>query len=90
MDYTTASNRVQQLKKFYKNLMWFGIITVIVLGNDWFKDGLHYKMFGGHIFLTIWAIVLAIKAFSLFVLDEEWEKKILEKEAAKNKKTIDY
>ncbi|OCA71101.1 hypothetical protein BBH99_03440 [Chryseobacterium contaminans] len=90
MDYNSASNRVQQLKKFYKNLMWFGIISVIILGNDWFNDELHYRILGGHLFLAIWALILGIKAISLFIFNDEWEKEMIEKEAGKNKKTIDF
>ena len=77
-------NRVQQLKKFYKNLMWFGIITVILIGKDWLKDDLQYTIFGGHLLLAIWAIVLLFKGISLFIFNNEWERKMLEKETAKN------
>lgn len=77
-------NRVQQLKKFYKSLMWFGIITAIVLGNDWYNDELYYKMFGGHLLLAIWAVYLGIKAISLFTFNEEWEQKMMDKETGKN------
>ncbi|ROH98968.1 hypothetical protein EGI16_20680 [Chryseobacterium sp. G0240] len=90
MDYNRAYDRVQQLKKFYKNLFWFGIIAAVIIGNDWFNDGLHYKIFGGHLLLTIWALILMVKAFSLFVFGDEWERKIMDKEAGKNKKTIDF
>lgn len=90
MDYNTAYNRVQQLKKFYKNLIWFGIMAAIILGNDAFNNGIHYRIFGGHLLLIIWAVTLTVKAFSLFVLDDEWEKKIIEKETNTNKKPIDF
>lgn len=90
MDYNTAYSRVQQLKKFYKNLMWFALISAVIIGNDWLNDGIHYKIFGGHLFLTIWAIILVVKAFFLFILDDEWERKIIEKETGENKKPIDF
>ncbi|WP_185288426.1 2TM domain-containing protein [Chryseobacterium lactis] len=77
-------NRVQQLKKFYKNLMWFGIITVILIGKDWLQDDLQYTIFGGHLLLAIWTIVLLFKGISLFIFNNEWERKMLEKETAKN------
>lgn len=88
MNYDKAYDRVQQLKKFYKNLMWFGIISVIILGNDWIDNGWQYKILGGHLFLTIWAVILIVKAASLFIFDEEWEKDIIEKEIKKDKKTL--
>ena len=88
MDYNNAYNRVQQLKKFYKNLMWFGIVSAIIIGNDWFNDELHYRIFGGHLFLAIWALFLGIKAVSLFIFNDEWEKEMMRKETQKNKKAI--
>ncbi|BAP29554.1 uncharacterized protein CHSO_0517 [Chryseobacterium sp. StRB126] len=90
MDYNSAYNRVKKLKKFYKNLVWFGIISVIIIGNDWLNDELRYRIFGGHLFLGIWALILMMKATSLFIFNDEWEKGIIEKEAEKNKKTIDF
>lgn len=90
MDYNRAYDRVQKLKKFYKNLMWFGIISVIILGDDWFNDELRYQLFGGHLFLGIWALILVIKAISLFIFNDEWEREIMEKEVGKNNKTIDF
>lgn len=79
-----TNNRVQQLKKFYKNLIWFGIIAVILIGKDWLQDDLQYTIFGGHLLLAIWAIVLIFKGISLFIFNNEWERKMLEKETAKN------
>lgn len=79
-----TNNRVQQLKKFYKSLMWFGIIAVILIGKDWLQDDLQYTIFGGHLLLAIWAIVLLFKGISLFIFNNDWERKMLEKETAKN------
>lgn len=90
MDYNRAHNRVRQLKKFYKNLMWFGIVAGIIMGNDLIKNGLHYNVLSGHLILTIWAIFIIIKAISLFVFDDSWEKKIMDKEFKKDKKPIDF
>ncbi|OCA69376.1 hypothetical protein BBI01_14605 [Chryseobacterium artocarpi] len=89
MNYNNTNNRVQQLKKFYKNLMWFGIITGIVIGNDLIREGFHYNVLSGHFILTVWALILVVKAISLFVFNDEWERKIIEKEEDKNKKMID-
>lgn len=90
MDYNRACDRVKQLKKFYKHLMWFGIISVIMIGNDWFNDEMHYQIFGGHLFLGVWALILVMKGVSLFIFNDEWEKETIEKEVGKNKKTINY
>lgn len=89
MNYNNTNNRAQQLKKFYKNLMWFGIITGIVIGNDLIRERFHYNVLSGHFILTVWALILVVKAISLFVFNDEWERKIIEKEEGKNKKTID-
>lgn len=89
MNYNNAHNRAQQLKKFYKNLMWFGIIAGIVIGNDLIRDEFHYNVLSGHFILTVWALILVVKAISLFVFNDEWERKIIEKEEGKNKKMID-
>jgi hypothetical protein len=35
MDYNNAYKRVNELKKFYKHLAWFGIIAGISLLNDY-------------------------------------------------------
>ncbi|MEG0928197.1 2TM domain-containing protein [Chryseobacterium sp.] len=90
MDYNRAHSRVQQLKKFYKNLMWFGIVAGIIIGNDFIKNGMHYNILSGHLILTIWAIFIIIKAVSLFVFDDSWEKEIINKEFKKEKKPIDF
>lgn len=70
--------------------MWFGIISVILLGNDWFEHGLEYRILGGNFFLAIWAMVLIVKAAFLFIFDDEWEKEIMERELKKDKKTMDF
>ncbi len=84
MNNNKTYNRAQQLKKFYKNLMWFGIIAAIMLGNDWIKDEMQDKMFGGHLLLAIWAVYLGIKGISLFAFNENLEQNMLEKGAGKN------
>ena len=37
MDYNQAQQRVQDLKKFYKSVLWFGIIAFIIFFDDIFK-----------------------------------------------------
>lgn len=84
MNNNKTYNRAQQLKKFYKNLMWFGIIAVVMLGNDWLKGELQDKMFGGHLLLVIWAVYLGIKGISLFTINEDLDQNMMEKEMGKN------
>ncbi|MBL1221621.1 2TM domain-containing protein [Chryseobacterium sp. L7] len=91
MDYNSAQERVNQLKKFYKNLMWFGIVAGIIFFDDIFDEGkINFSLFDGSIILMIWGIILTIKAVKLFLFDSEWEKDIIEREMRKGKKNIDF
>ena len=84
--YEKAKKRVQELRRFYRNLVSFGIINVILIivdvvtspGSLWFY------------WVTIfWGIAVLLHASKVFVLKgtflgEEWEQKkikeIMEKE----------
>jgi uncharacterized protein YhhL (DUF1145 family) len=84
--YEKAKNRVEELKKFYGNLVTYGVINVILIiinlvtspGNLWFY------------WVTIfWGIAILLHASKVFILKgkflgEEWEerkiKEIMEKE----------
>jgi len=91
MDYNSAYERVSQLKKFYKNLFWFGIVTGFIFLDDLFEEGtINFSLFDGSVILLIWGIVLMVKAVKLFLLDTEWENDIIEKEMKKSKKNIDF
>lgn len=91
MNYDSAYERVSQLKKFYKNLLWFGIVAGIIFFDDIFEEGtINFSLFNGSIILVIWGIILTVKAVKLFLLDEEWENSIIEKEMRKGKKKIDF
>lgn len=91
MKYNQAYERVQQLKKFYRNLVWFGIVTVIIAVRNYYRTGdFERSIFSGSFILTIWGIILAVKAVKLFVLNNEWENKILEDELKKTKKPIHF
>ncbi|KMQ66591.1 hypothetical protein ACM46_03460 [Chryseobacterium angstadtii] len=91
MDYDSAYERVSRLKKFYKSLLWFGIVAGILFFSDIIETGrIDFSLFNGSIILVIWGIILTIKAVKLFLLDEEWEKDIIEKEMRKDKKNIHF
>lgn len=84
--YEKAKNRVEELKKFYGNLVTYGVINVILIiinlvtspGSLWFY------------WVTIfWGIAILLHASKVFILKgkflgEEWEerkiKEIMEKE----------
>lgn len=85
MDYNSAQKRVKDLKSFYKNCMWFTIVAGFILIRNFIKDhGTDYN-FQGWFILTVWAIILAVKALNLFIFDAEWENQILEQELKKSK-----
>jgi len=91
MDYNSAHERVNQLKKFYKSLLWFGIVAGIIFFDDIFETGkINFSLFDGSVILLIWGIFLTVKAVKLFLLDVEWENNIIEKEIKKGKKRIDF
>lgn len=91
MDYDNAYERVTQLKKFYKSLLWFGIVAGIIFFDDIFESGkIDFSLFDGSAILLIWGIFLTVKAVKLFLLDAEWENGIIEKEMKKGKKNIDF
>ncbi|MDP9958756.1 2TM domain-containing protein [Chryseobacterium lathyri] len=87
MDYDSAYERVTQLKKFYKSLLWFGIVAGIIFFDDVFEKGkIDFSLFNGSVILVIWGIVLTVKAVKLFLLDTEWERDTIEKEMRKSKR----
>lgn len=91
MDYNSAYERVTQLKKFYKSLLWFGIVAGIIFFDDLFENGsLNFSLFDGSFILVIWGIFLTVKAVKLFLLDAEWERTVMEKEMRKGKRNIDF
>lgn len=91
MEYNQAYERTQQLKKFYRNLFWFGIVAAIIAIRNFYRTGdFERSIFGGSIILTIWGIILTVKAVKLFVFNEEWENRIYQDELRKTKKPIDF
>jgi hypothetical protein len=46
MDYNQAQQRVKELKKFYKSLLWFCIVSAIIFCDDLFEKGILTFQFG--------------------------------------------
>lgn len=91
MNYNQAQERVHELKKFYKSLLWFGIVAVIIFGDDILEKGIfNFSLWDGSIILTIWGIILTVKAVKLFLLDSEWEREVMEKEMKKSKGPLKF
>lgn len=91
MEYQTAQQRVKELKSFYKNCMWFGIVALFIFTRRFVKYGDFTEAIStGSIILTIWGIIIAVKAVKLFVLNSEWEEKVLQNEINKSKNSINF
>ena len=90
MNYNNAKQRVKDLKSFYKNCMWFGIVAAIIIIRNLVKYADTEDVFRGSIVLMIWGIFLAVKAVKLFILNSDWENKIIEEELGKTKKPINF
>ncbi|MFL9834048.1 2TM domain-containing protein [Chryseobacterium terrae] len=90
MDYNGAKERVTKLKSFYKNCMWFAIVAGFILIRNFVKYNGTDHHFHGWFILTIWAIILSVKAVNLFIFDSEWENQILQEELKKSKKPINF
>ncbi|WP_294249076.1 2TM domain-containing protein [uncultured Chryseobacterium sp.] len=91
MDYNQAQQRVKDLKKFYKGVLWFFIVAFIIFFDDIFEKGIFsFSLWDGSIILSIWAVILISRAIKLFLLDAEWERGIMEKEMRKTKKPLQF
>ncbi len=91
MNYNQAQQRVQDLKKFYKNIVWFGIVAFIIYFDDIFEKGIfNFSQWNGSIILAIWGIILVVKAVKLFLLNPDWERNMIEKEMKKSKETAKF
>ncbi|SDM02604.1 2TM domain-containing protein [Chryseobacterium taihuense] len=80
MNRTLVKQRVKDLKSFYTNCIWFGFVAVIILGRNFIKWMTTDYIFHGSIILTVWAIILLVKAVKLFILNSEWEQNAIKDE----------
>jgi prepilin-type processing-associated H-X9-DG protein len=63
MDYNQAQQRVKDLKKFYKSVLWFGIVAFIIFFDDIFEKGIfNFSFWDGSVLLAIWGIGKAFYA----------------------------
>ena len=82
IDFVMAKEHVQKLKKFYISLAIFAIFfgayslrKYYLTGEIVFIDQQHIS-----IIFWVWAIILAIKGAKLFLLNQNWERKMLDKQ----------
>ncbi|MEG2510087.1 MAG: 2TM domain-containing protein, partial [Chryseobacterium sp.] len=86
MEYNNAQEKVKELKSFYKNCMWFAIVALFIFTRRITRFGdFEEAITSGSIILTIWGIVIAVKAVKIFILNSEWEEKIRQNEIKKSK-----
>ena len=85
IDYSIAKARVNQLKKFYVSLAFLIIVFTIYSFRKYYLTGeiafLDFNNFS--VIFWIWGIILVIKAVKLFVFNQSWERKIINKELNK-------
>ncbi|PXW14363.1 MULTISPECIES: 2TM domain-containing protein [Chryseobacterium] len=91
MDYETASERTNSIRKFYKSIFIFALFAVLIIPDDIFGEKIiHLSLFDRYTILAIWAFIILVKAAKLFLFDSEWENNMIEKELRKDKRTIKY
>lgn len=79
-----ASERVKAIKKFYSSLAIFIVVSLAIVLWHFQKTG-NFEMNLGRLFIIIvWAIILAVRAIKLFLLNSDWEKDMLNKELKKD------
>lgn len=81
-EYIAAQERVLALKRFYRNLLVFAVVSGAFLLYNYWKHG--FVEFRPSFWILIWAVVLTVKGIKLFVLNYDWEKRQLQKELEKN------
>jgi len=91
MNYNQAVQSVKELKKFYKSLLWFGIVAGIVYFRNISEKGkFDFSMYDGSVIFVIWGIILTVKAAKLFIFDAEWENDRMVREIRKSKETVNF
>ena len=87
MNANFACEKVQEIKKFYRSLIWFFVVSAFIIIKNFVKIiELEQPRYIGLSIIAIWAILLSVRAVKLFVFNLEWENKIYEEELKKSKK----
>lgn len=89
MNYQSAHDRVQEIKRLYKSIFWFAIFSLVLVFRNFYKTGeLTLPNIGGSFILTIWAIIIVARVAKLFIFNAEWEANIYKNEVEKMKKQL--
>lgn len=85
IDYARAKERVNQLKKFYASVAFFIIIFGIYSFSKYYNTGgiplFNFNNFSA--IFWIWGTILAVKAVKLFFFNQDWERRMMNKELNK-------
>ncbi|SKB99578.1 2TM domain-containing protein [Soonwooa buanensis] len=79
-----ASERVKAIKKFYTSLAIFIVVSMAIVFWHFQKTGNFEVNLGRSFIIIVWAIILAVRAIKLFLLNSDWEKDMLNKELKKD------
>jgi uncharacterized protein YhhL (DUF1145 family) len=91
MNYETASERTNKIRKLYKSIFIFAIFAVLIIPDDIFGEKMiNFRLFDRYTILGIWGFIILVKAVKLFLFDSEWERRMIEKELEKEKKLINF
>lgn len=85
IEYIVAKERVRQLKKFYISLFIFALVLVI------YGAGKYYKTYEFNFsewdnwsaIFWIWGIILLLKGMKLFFFNQNWERRMMDKQLNK-------
>ncbi|WP_417428031.1 2TM domain-containing protein [Halpernia sp.] len=86
IDYSIAKERVHSMKRFYVGVAIFILVFSVYNVERFFRTGeltfLEFHRFGG--IFWIWGIILVVKGVKLFFLNQDWERKMMDKELNQN------
>ena len=82
--FEVAAERVKVIKKFYTSLAIFIVVSLAIVFWHFQKTGNFEVNLGRSFIIIAWAIVLAVRAIKLFLLNADWEKDMLNKELKKD------
>ncbi len=85
VDYLRAKERVRKLKKFYASLLIFALVFLIYGFIKYYKTGdfNFLELNNWSAIFWIWGIILVVNAFKLFVFNQNWERKMIDKQLYK-------
>ncbi|WP_300673578.1 2TM domain-containing protein [Soonwooa sp.] len=78
-----AAERVKDIKKFYTSLAIFIVVSMAIVFWHFQKTGNFEINLGKSFIIVVWAIIIAVRAIKLFLLNADWEKDMLKKELKK-------